>query len=150
MLLKAFWKPIKVMSRCKKNRPLSQKFNEILRFENFEITRFCLTLTHENYRNSLNFWDKGIIFWIYSSFYVFYKSCLATEALWPIFKYFVFLVPPSERGLGKNSNLNFAKNFYYWYLGKVEKFQYNNQSRFKVITNLRKWWRLAPPPSGKG
>ena len=48
-------------------RPLSQKFNEISRFEKFEFLRFCLTLTHRNCHNS-----------IYSSFYVFYKSCLAT------------------------------------------------------------------------
>ena len=35
--------------------PISQKFNEILRFENFEITRFCHTLTHGNRYNSLSF-----------------------------------------------------------------------------------------------
>ena len=36
-------------------RRLSQKFNEIVRFENFEIIRFCHTLTYENHRISLNF-----------------------------------------------------------------------------------------------
>ena len=61
-----------------KFRTISQKFNEILRFENFEIIRFRHTLTHENCHNSLNFKDTGLIFWIYSSLCVFYKSSLAT------------------------------------------------------------------------
>ena len=38
-------------------RPLSQKFSEISRFEKFEFMRFCLTLTHRNCHNLLNFWD---------------------------------------------------------------------------------------------
>ena len=32
-----------------------QKFTEILKFKNFEIVRFCCTLTYENCPNSLNF-----------------------------------------------------------------------------------------------
>ena len=36
-------------------RPLSQKFSEVSRFEKFEFLIFCLTLTHGNCHNSLNF-----------------------------------------------------------------------------------------------
>ena len=38
-----------------KIRRISQNFNEILTFENFEKLRFCYTLTYENRCNLLNF-----------------------------------------------------------------------------------------------
>ena len=75
---KSYFETYKSYDHMQNFRPLSQKFSEISRFEKFEFLRFCLTLTHRNCHNSLNFWDTGLIFWIYSSFYVFYKSCLAT------------------------------------------------------------------------
>ena len=46
---------IAICTNMQKIRPISQKFTEILRFKNFEITRFCCTLTYENCCNSLNF-----------------------------------------------------------------------------------------------
>ena len=55
---------IAICTNMQKIRPISQKFTEILRFENFEITRFCFTLTYKNCRNSLNFWDTKVKFWI--------------------------------------------------------------------------------------
>ena len=76
---KVILKPIKVMN-MQNFRLLPQKFSEISRFEKFEFLRFCLTLTHKNCHNSLNFWDTGLKFWIYSSFYVFYKSCFIANA----------------------------------------------------------------------
>ena len=42
-----------------KIRPISQIFAEILRLKNFEIKRFCCTLTYENGPNSLNLLDLG-------------------------------------------------------------------------------------------
>ena len=42
ILLKVILKPIKAMIRT-----LSQKLSNIMRFENFEIIRFCHTLTHK-------------------------------------------------------------------------------------------------------
>ena len=47
-----------------KINPISQKFTEILRFKNFEISGICCTLTYENYRYSLTFLDKGVIFYV--------------------------------------------------------------------------------------
>ena len=47
-----------------KIRPISQTLNEILTFENFETLRFCQTLTYEYRRNSLNFLDRGLIFYL--------------------------------------------------------------------------------------
>ena len=55
---------IAICTNMQKIRPISQKFTEILRFKNFGLTRFCCTLTYENCRNSLNFWDTKVIFWI--------------------------------------------------------------------------------------
>ena len=78
LVAKRYFETYKSYDHKQNFRPLSQKFSEIWRFEKFEFLRFCLTLTHRNCHNSLNFWDTGLIFWIYSSFYVFYKSCLAT------------------------------------------------------------------------
>ena len=75
---KSYLETYKSYDQMQNFRPLSKKFSEISRFEKFEFLRFCFTLTHRNCHNSLNFWDTGLIFWIYSSFYVFYKSCLAT------------------------------------------------------------------------
>ena len=43
-----------ICSNMQKIRPISQIFTEILRFEIFEITRLCCTLTYKNWRNSLN------------------------------------------------------------------------------------------------
>ena len=90
-----------------KSRLKSQKLSEILRNENFEITRFFLLLTHKKISLTRS------IFEIKSSslgFYVIQKSCFASFALQPIFKNIIFLLPPSEVGWGKNSNSNFAKN----------------------------------------
>ena len=75
---KSYFETYKSYDHMQNFRPLSQKFSEISRFEKFEFLRFCLTLGHRNCHNSLNFWDTGLIFWIYSSFYVFYKLCLET------------------------------------------------------------------------
>merc|ERR1711954_20454 len=54
----------------KKKWSKSQKVSDILRFEIFLDLRFCHDLTHENGRNSLNFLDRGLIFWIFSYLYV--------------------------------------------------------------------------------
>ena len=52
---KSYFEPYKSYDQMQNFRPLSQKFSEISRFEKFEFLRFCLTLTHRNYHNSLNF-----------------------------------------------------------------------------------------------
>ena len=44
--------------------PISKNFNEILTFKSMDTMRFFHTLTYENRRNSLNFLDRGLIFWI--------------------------------------------------------------------------------------
>ena len=49
--------------------------------------RFRHNLTHENGHNSLNFWDRGLIFWTFSYLYVFKKSYFATLAVRLIFKF---------------------------------------------------------------
>ena len=85
-LLKVILKPIKFMITCKKSGKYLKKFTEILRFENFEITRFCYTLAYENCRKSLNFLDTMVLFWMLSSFCWLEKGCLATLALWVILK----------------------------------------------------------------
>ena len=77
MLLKVILKPINC-DRMQKIRPISKSFNEILPFKNFKKMRFCHTLTYRNRRNSLNFLDTELIFWIYSSLYIIYKWYFAT------------------------------------------------------------------------
>ena len=52
---KSYFETYKSYDHMQNFRPLSQKFSEISRFENFEFLRFCLTLTHRNCHNSLNF-----------------------------------------------------------------------------------------------
>ena len=64
MLLKVILKPMKVMITCKRYRPITPKFTEILRFENYKMTRFCCTLTYKKFRNSLNVLDTRVIFLI--------------------------------------------------------------------------------------
>ena len=61
---KSYFETYKSYDHMQKIGPISQNFNEILTFENMETMRFCHTLTYENRRNSLNFWDRGLIFWI--------------------------------------------------------------------------------------
>ena len=61
---KSYFGTYKSYDHMQKIRPISQNFNEILTFENWEQMRFCHTLTYENRRNSLNFWDRGLKFWI--------------------------------------------------------------------------------------
>merc|ERR1711954_22930 len=65
-------------SQEKKHWSKSQKVSDILRFENFLDLRFCHDLTHENGRDSLNFSERGLIFWIFSYLYVLKKSYLKT------------------------------------------------------------------------
>ena len=52
---KSYFETYKSYDHMQNFRPLSQKFSEISRFEKFEFLRFCLTLTHRNCHNSLNF-----------------------------------------------------------------------------------------------
>ena len=52
---KSYFETYKSYDHVQNFRPLSQKFSEISRFEKFEFLRFCLTLTHRNCHNSLNF-----------------------------------------------------------------------------------------------
>ena len=52
---KSYFETYKSYDHMQSFRPLSQKFSEISRFEKFEFLRFCLTLTHRNCHNSLNF-----------------------------------------------------------------------------------------------
>ena len=61
---KSHFETYKNDDHLQKIRSLSQKLREILRFEKFDIMRFCLTLTQKNCHNSLNFWDTALIFWI--------------------------------------------------------------------------------------
>ena len=61
---KSYFQTYKSYDHMQKIRPISQNFNEILTFENFEKMRFRHTLTYENHCNSLNFLDRGHIFWI--------------------------------------------------------------------------------------
>ena len=63
-IAKSYFETYKIYDHLQKIRCLSQKFTDILRFENFEITIFCHTLAYENRRNSLNFWDTRLTFWI--------------------------------------------------------------------------------------
>ena len=74
---KSYFETYKSYDDMQKIGPLSQNFNEILTFENLETMRFCHTLTYENRRNSLNFLDRGLIFWPFSYLYVFRISYLA-------------------------------------------------------------------------
>ena len=55
---------IAICTNMQKIRPISKKFTEILRFKNFETTRFCCTLLYESCRNLFNFQDTKVIFWI--------------------------------------------------------------------------------------
>ena len=52
---KSYFETYKRYDHMQNFRPLSQKFSEISRFEKFEFLRFCLTLTHRNCHNWLNF-----------------------------------------------------------------------------------------------
>ena len=56
---KSYFETYKSYDHMQKFRPLSQKLSKISRFEKFEFLRFCLTLTHRNCHNSLNFGDTG-------------------------------------------------------------------------------------------
>ena len=51
----SYFETYKSYDHMQKIRPISQNFNEILTFENWEQMRLCHTLTYENRRNSLNF-----------------------------------------------------------------------------------------------
>ena len=53
----------------KRNGSKSHKVSEVYRFENSMKLRLHLDLTHKNVRNSLNFLDTRLTFWIYSNFY---------------------------------------------------------------------------------
>ena len=77
---------------------------------------FFLWLTHKNRRISLHFLDTELIFWIYASFYVIQKSCFASYTLLPIFKNFIFLVPPSKGGWGKKLKFKCCQKFCFWCL----------------------------------
>ena len=61
---KSYLETYKSYDHLQKIRPISENFNDILTFENFETLRFCQTLTYENRHNLLNFLDGGLIFWI--------------------------------------------------------------------------------------
>ena len=91
-----------------KIRPISQNFNEILTFENFETLRFCQTFTYENRRNSLNFWSH-LLDLVLSLFVLqmIFSNLGSTTNL----KNIIFLVPPSEGGWGKKKFQNFPQNF---------------------------------------
>ena len=47
---KNYLETYKIYDHMQKTRPLFKKITDILRFENFEITRFCSTLAYENCR----------------------------------------------------------------------------------------------------
>ena len=62
MLLFRSWSYIKMELTWKKIGSKSQKLVEISRFENLMKLRFRLGMTQKNTRNSLIFWDKGLIY----------------------------------------------------------------------------------------
>ena len=127
----------------------SQKLNEILRFENFEITRFRHTLTHENSHSSLNFQDTGLIFWISSCLCVLYKSSFATQALRPILKIFIFLIPPSEGGWGKNFKFKFCPKFSFLIFRKSQEVSIHQVKPLQSNNESPKTVALSAPPRAR-
>ena len=64
LIAKSYFETYKIYDHMQEIRPISKKFTEILKFENFYITRFCCTLAYGNCRSLLNFWDTKVIFGI--------------------------------------------------------------------------------------
>ena len=66
-----------VQTRGVLTHPESEELGSRLLFDLMDL-KFRHDLPHENGRNSLNFLERGHIFWTFSYLYVFEKSYLAT------------------------------------------------------------------------
>ena len=105
-------------------RPISQKFKEMLRFENFEKTRFSLTLTHINEIQASSFGSSSH----------FIRSINLLQQLNDQFRKCLFLL---GGGQGRKFEFILCQDIYF---DTQEKFQYNKQSRLGVITNMIDYW----------